>query len=581
MYLHFKTQEIENQALLDGGNLGNQRKLYYRELIARFSHHLALNWNLGEECTAAFEQKQSWAQYFHDTDPYKHPIVIHNGSNHRNLMGDASKVTGFSLQRSNADFSDTFFGTKDYVDRSFNAGKPWVVACDEPGDSRLSLRPDNDAGNSHVDARKNALWGNIMAGGAGCEFYFGYDKPHSDLTCQDFRSRDAFWDFCRHALQFLAASDVPFELMKNQNTLVSGNGENANRCLARTGDTYLVQLHGGGTHTLNLAGLTGQFTVQWFNPRSGGTPVSRPAVTGGGTVSLGSPPDTTTQDWIVLVRSASGGGASNTAPTAHAGPDQSVFLSGPSVLVNLAGSVTDDGLPEVSALTRVWSLVSGPAPVAIAHPTAASTSATFTAPGSYTLRLSADDTEFTNADDVVITITAASGNQPPVFAGFSASTFVNTPLVLTESQILASASDPDNDPLSLVPDSDSSALGASVTIAGGTLTYIPVIDLAGSDSVALTVQDGRGGFTTATLAIQIYPDDGISGLAAPTLERLPGNQVRLRFTGRPGFDYTFQRSPNLLNWTNLQTLSPPQNGALEFTDPSPLPGKSFYRLSTP
>ena len=581
MYLHFKTQEIENQTLLDGGNLGNQRKLYYRELIARFGHHLALNWNLGEECTVDFAQKQSWAQYFHDTDPYKHPIVIHNGSNHRNMMGDASKVTGFSLQMSNADFSDTFLATKDYVDRSFNAGKPWVVACDEPGDSRLSLRPDNDAGNSHVDARKNALWGNIMAGGAGCEFYFGYDKPHSDLTCQDFRSRNAFWDYCRHALEFLAASDVPFELMKNQNPLVSGNGENANRCLARTGDTYLVQLHGGGTHTLNLAGVSGQFTVQWFNPRSGGSPVSRPAVTGGGTVSLGSPPDTPTQDWIVLVRSASGGGASNTAPTANAGPDLTAFLAGPSVQVNLAGSVTDDGLPEVSSLTRAWSLVSGPAPVAIAHPAAASTSATFTAAGSYTLRLSADDTEFTNADDVVVTISAATANHPPVFTGFSASTFVNTPLVLNESQILAGATDPDGDPLSLVPDSDSSELGGSVAIAGGTLTYVPVIDLPGSDSIALTVQDGRGGFTTATLSIQVHPDDGVSGFAPPTLERLPGNQVRLRFTGRAGFNYTLQRSPNLLNWTDLQTLGAPPNGFVEFTDPAPPPGKSFYRLATP
>ena len=47
MYLHFKTQETENELLLDKGDLGPQRKLYYRELIARFSHHLALNWNLG------------------------------------------------------------------------------------------------------------------------------------------------------------------------------------------------------------------------------------------------------------------------------------------------------------------------------------------------------------------------------------------------------------------------------------------------------------------------------------------------------------------------------------------------------
>jgi hypothetical protein len=165
MHLNFKTQEIENQNLLDGGDLGNQRILYYRELIARFGDNLGLNWNLGEECTATTVRKKAWAQFFHDSDPYRHPIVIHNTTSvlHREMMGDASKLTGFSLQLNASDFSDMFTMTKDYIDRSVAAGKPWVVACDEPGDSRYSLRPDNDPGSSHTDARKHALWGNIMA----------------------------------------------------------------------------------------------------------------------------------------------------------------------------------------------------------------------------------------------------------------------------------------------------------------------------------------------------------------------------------------------------------------------------------
>lgn len=34
IFLHFKTQETENDQLLNGGNLGLERKLYYRELVA-------------------------------------------------------------------------------------------------------------------------------------------------------------------------------------------------------------------------------------------------------------------------------------------------------------------------------------------------------------------------------------------------------------------------------------------------------------------------------------------------------------------------------------------------------------------
>jgi len=33
-----------------------QRKLYCREVIARFAHNLALNWNIGEENTQSTEE---------------------------------------------------------------------------------------------------------------------------------------------------------------------------------------------------------------------------------------------------------------------------------------------------------------------------------------------------------------------------------------------------------------------------------------------------------------------------------------------------------------------------------------------
>ena len=38
------------------------------------------------------------------------------------------------------------------------------------------------------------LWGNLMAGGAGVEWYFGYTFPHNDLNCENWRNRDHMWD---------------------------------------------------------------------------------------------------------------------------------------------------------------------------------------------------------------------------------------------------------------------------------------------------------------------------------------------------------------------------------------------------
>jgi len=528
MYLHFKTQETENEDLLDGGSTGPQRKLYYRELIARFGHHLALNWNLGEEIDGStLAEKQSWAQYFFDTDPYHHHMVIHNGGNHYNMMGSASKLTGFSLQLNAADFTDNFVMTKDYIDRSVAAGKPWVVATDEPGDSRYSLRPDDDPGTSHVDARKDALWGNIMAGGAGVEFYFGYSLHDSDLTLNDFRSRDSFWPFCRAAVDFFEGNEIPFQDMTNRNPLVSGNGNNANRCLAKSGDTYLVQLRSGGTATLNLAGASGAFRVRWLDPRNGSL-VNGNTFNGGGTVSLGSPPNSTSQDWIALVQSTTGGTPTNSAPVVNAGPDQSATLNGASVNVALSGTVSDDGFPQGSTLARTWSRISGPTSVSFANASNSSTSATFSAAGTYTLRLSATDGDLSASDDLVVVVSAsqASNAAPVANAGPDTSTVLSGTTV--QVNLNGSASDdglPQGSAVSVtwsfvsgpasvaIATPSSATTSATFSAAGSYILRLTATDGALSDSddisVVVTASTGGGGSQTAFAATQdAYTENG-------------------------------------------------------------------------
>jgi RHS repeat-associated protein len=98
----------------------------------------------------------------------------------------------------------------------------------------------------------------------------------------------------------------------------------------------------------------------------------------------------------------------NQPPAVDAGQDQTVELP---AAAELHGSVTDDALPRGSSVTATWSVAGGPGEVTFADPHAAVTTASFSAPGTYTLRLSASDTEFTVADDVVITVIPP--NQPP------------------------------------------------------------------------------------------------------------------------------------------------------------------------
>jgi hypothetical protein len=92
----------------------------------------------------------------------------------------------------------------------------------------------------------------------------------------------------------------------------------------------------------------------------------------------------------------------NQPPVAQAGLDASVRLPSSAELTGLA---TDDGLPSPpGALTTAWSTVSGPALALFADPAVPGTTASFSAPGDYVLRLSANDGELTATDDVAITV---------------------------------------------------------------------------------------------------------------------------------------------------------------------------------
>lgn len=302
LFLHFKTQETENDQLLDGGELGRQRKLYYRELIARFGHHLALNWNLGEENTNTTEQVKQFCTYFDRHDPYHHPVVLHTYPDQKEkvygpLLGVEPGLDGVSLQTNFADFRAIHGDVLRWVQRSDEAGKPWVVSCDEPGDAEHALVPDKDD-LTHDNARKNALWGAVMAGGAGLEWYFGYAHENSDLTCQDFRSRDLFWDQCRAMLAFFKQNDIPFREMSNDDALLSGTD---GYCFRKAGQVYVAFLKTASRGKLSLP--NGNYTVDWYNPRTGGKlqTGSIKTLTGGSTVSLGNPPAEFEKDWVVLV----------------------------------------------------------------------------------------------------------------------------------------------------------------------------------------------------------------------------------------------------------------------------------------
>lgn len=96
----------------------------------------------------------------------------------------------------------------------------------------------------------------------------------------------------------------------------------------------------------------------------------------------------------------------NNPPVVNAGPDQSVQFPD---AASLNGSVTDDGKPTPPNLTSQWTKLSGPGTVAFGDATSPVTTATFSDPGTYVLRLTGNDSQISTQDDVTVVSSPSGG----------------------------------------------------------------------------------------------------------------------------------------------------------------------------
>ncbi len=299
------TQEEENEQLL--GRLTPERKLYYRELIARFAHHHALLWDLSEEADRwryySTEDLKQICDYIKQLDPWKHPIqyvqwkgeLIPDEKGYGRLLG-YENFDGTALQH---DPEHTHAQTLKWVKASAQAGHKWLVGVIEINPTSTGVLPDADD-YWRDTVRKHSIWGNLMAGGSGSVFFFGTRFPNNDLDMEDWRSRDHFWDLQRYAHEFFTKY-LPFERMRNANELTATPNDFV---FALPGETYAVYLPEGGSTEIDLSAAEGVFEVKWYDPRHGGALQSGSVsvIRGGGKRPLGNPPHEPAQDWAVLIR---------------------------------------------------------------------------------------------------------------------------------------------------------------------------------------------------------------------------------------------------------------------------------------
>jgi hypothetical protein len=296
--------EADNEKWLDEGTLGTERKLFFRELVARFGHNLALKWNLGEESDYSVPLLQSMADYLSAVDPYDHPIAVHTRvddfSDYYALLGDAR------FQMTSIQYSNQLAGgdVETWRELSEQSGQPWVVDMDENGTAADGVSDQNAD-----EFRREVLYDTLFSGGC-VEWYLGSQALPlgGDQSLEDFRTRADIWRYSSIA-RGLLESEFRFWVMEPADELLwgessaYGGGEvfaDQNRDFA----VYLPSASAGGT--LDLSGAPGAlFSMQWFDPRLGQYAGNSTLVPGGAPRSLGAAPKDPALDWVVVVKRVS------------------------------------------------------------------------------------------------------------------------------------------------------------------------------------------------------------------------------------------------------------------------------------
>ncbi|MEL7219116.1 MAG: DUF5060 domain-containing protein, partial [Pseudomonadota bacterium] len=136
------------------------------------------------------------------------------------------------------------------------AGHPWPITMDEIGPWQVGARSDTDDP-THDSLRRHALWGTLLAGGAGVEWYFGAEQDGNDLTTEDWRSRANLWRQTRIALEFFDQHLRYWEMRPCKGT---------SYCLQDGGKTYAVYLSDDTPAPVADAIRPGQFSLRLFDP---------------------------------------------------------------------------------------------------------------------------------------------------------------------------------------------------------------------------------------------------------------------------------------------------------------------------
>ena len=305
--VHFVLAETEwgNENWLDNGNVGLERKLYFRELSARFGYLNGVKWNLSEENDFSVEDLREMATYIDIVDPYDHTTAVHTRpddfSDYNILFGDPL-FDAASMQY----FRDSAAGITHVIRfASDAAGRKWLIDMDENGFYTTGLTDTNSD-----DMRKRVLYDVLFSNG-NIEWYCGYHSLPlgGDVRIENFRTREDMWRYSRIAREFLQENFDLAEIRLGDHLVDMNDPEYGEAEVVLQPDEKMAIFVAKGLSPLSLMGptvdminLSGTYSVKWISPRTGQVVAQGPDVTQSGTpITLDVPVTQFAEDWIIFL----------------------------------------------------------------------------------------------------------------------------------------------------------------------------------------------------------------------------------------------------------------------------------------
>ena len=260
------------------------RKLFYREMVARFSGHCALTWNIMEAAdndnleatdqtrSLTGQQMINFAAYIHLLDPYGHIVLCGTEMNEPEPMyiptvaADTNEFVG-GVDIIN-DMHEAYEYPSFYWFQSQTVKKPYICFQDQVSGGVPYFSDTAIADSVAAQFGIDPLWPHLLSGGSGMEF----NTQNQGRQLENFRDYDELWTQVAIAQKFM--SGLPLKLLFPGDGQLTADEMRFPYMQVGKDSLFVVKINSNFVKYFNMSDTSrykagDKFTIYWFIPKTG------------------------------------------------------------------------------------------------------------------------------------------------------------------------------------------------------------------------------------------------------------------------------------------------------------------------